>query len=220
MESRIQRIHVRALLAAGLCVFATVASAATKPEDLELDPLLVREEERREVKVDKIDSENFEIGAYGGVMNIEDFGSDTLVGVRAAYHLTEDFFVEAQYGQTTLGQTSFERLSGGAQLLTDEERDYQYYNVALGWNIFPGESFIFDRWAFKGGLYVVAGAGSSEFGGDNRFTITGGVGYRFTATDWLSFRVDARDHVFETDLLGEQETKHNFEFSGSLSIFF
>ena len=59
-----------------------------------------------------------------------------------AYHVTEDFFVEGLYGQTTMGQTSFELLSGGAPLLTDEERDLTYYSVGLGWNIFPGEAFI------------------------------------------------------------------------------
>ena len=191
-----------------------------QPEELELEPLVVREPERREVDVDQLDSEDFEIGAFGGVMNIEDFGSDTVTGIRAAYHVTEDFFVEGVYGQTTMGQTSFELLSGGAPLLTDEERDLTYYNVSVGWNIFPGEAFIGGRWAFKGSLYVVAGAGSTEFGGDDIFTINAGVGYRFIATDWLAFHVDVRDHFFESDLLGTMENKHNIEFSGGLTIFF
>ncbi len=193
---------------------------AAQPDELELEPLVVREPERREVDVDELDSEDFEIGAFGGVMNIEDFGSDTVTGIRAAYHVTEDFFVEGIYGQTTMGQTSFELLSGGAPLLTDEERELTYYNVSVGWNIFPGEAFVGGRWAFKGSLYVVAGAGSTEFGGDDIFTINAGVGYRFIATDWLAFHVDVRDHFFESDLLGTMENKHNIEFSGGLTIFF
>ena len=208
------------LLTMGAAWASPGAFAATDPNELELEPLVVREPERREVDVDKIDKENFEFGVLGGLMSVEDFGTNTVVGARVAYHVTEDFFVEGQYGRTTLGETSFERLSGGAQILTDDERDMTYYNVSVGYNIFPGESFLGRGLAFKGGLYVVAGVGGTNFGGDDLFTINAGVGYRLIATDWLTFHIDVRDHVFETDLLGSRETKHNIEFSGGLTLFF
>lgn len=220
MENWLQRIFLTAAMVASLILAPSLALAATDPEQLELEPLVVREPDRRQVDVDALDSENIEIGVFGGIMSIQDFGTDTVVGARLAYHITEDFFVEGTYGQTTLGQTSFERLSGGAQILTDDERDLTYYNVSLGWNIFPGEAFVGGRFAFKGGLYLVGGVGSTNFGGDNRFTINGGVGYRLIATDWLAMHVTLRDHVFDSDLLGEADTLHNLEFSGGLTLFF
>lgn len=216
MEGRIQRI----LLGLFCAVLGTGQAFAEKPELLELEPLVVREEERRDVDVDQIDSEDFEIGINAGVMHIEDFGSDQSLSLRFAYHVTEDFFVEGLYGQSTMGQTSFEQLSGGAPLLTDEERDLTFYSVGLGWNILPGEAFVGGRWAFKGSLYVVGGAGSTEFGGDDRFTINVGVGYRMVTTDWMALHVTVRDHYFESDLLGEMEGKHNIEFSGGVTFFF
>ncbi len=220
MENWFQRIFLRA--AAALCLVAcgSGALAATDPEALELEPLVVREPDRRQVEVDDLDSENIEIGVFGGIMSVQDFGSDSVVGARLAYHITEDFFVEGVYGQTTLGQTSFERLSGGAAILTDDERDMTYYNVSLGWNIFPGEAFVGRGFAFKGGLYLIGGVGSTEFGGDNRFTINAGVGYRLIATDWLAMHITLRDHIFDSDLLGEKDTLHNLEFSGGLTVFF
>lgn len=219
MESRLQRIFLAACTSVLLLTMGNV-NAAVDPDQLELEPLLVREPERRQVEVDNLDDENLEIGVFGGLMSVEDFGTNSVVGVRAAYHITEDFFVEAAYGRTTLGQTSFERLSGGAQLLTSEQRDMSYYNISLGWNLFPGESFLGRRWAFKGGLYVIGGVGSTDFGGDNRFTINAGMGYRLIATDWLAFHVDVRDHFFKSDLLGEEEQLHNIEFSGGVTLFF
>ena len=63
-------------------------------------------------------------------------------------------------------------------------------------------------------------AGSTEFGGDDRFTVNFGVGYRLIATDWLALHVNVRDHVFESDLLGSDDTYHNLEFSGAFSLFF
>jgi len=244
MEDRIQRLSGQALIVAApaehqvhfvrrvltgflLASLVLVANGIVAPmadaaevSDLEIEPLVVREPERRKVKIDRLDTENFEIGAFGGVLSVEDFGSDVVYGVRAAYHITEDFFVEGSYANSNLGQTSFERLSGGAQLLTDAERDLSYYNMGIGLNILPGEAFITDRWTFKGGLYLIAGIGSTEFGGDDRFTVNGGLGYRLAATDWLAFRIDVRDHVFKSDLLGENETKHNFELTAGLTVFF
>ncbi len=219
MENRIQRLFL-GLTLVGAALSASVAVAATDPDELELEPLAVREPDRRQVEVDQLDTEDFEIGVYGGILSVQDFGSDAVTGVRLAYHITEDFFVEGAYAQSTLGQTSFERLSGGAQILTDAERDFSYYNVSLGWNIFPGESFVGGRFAFKGGLYLIGGVGSTEFGGDNRFTINAGLGYRLIATDWLALHVTVRDHFFESDLLGENDTYHNLELTGGLTIFF
>lgn len=221
MENRVQHIFLNiCLLGAALVCLTSGSEAATNPSDLELEPLVVREPQRREIDIDRLDTEDWEIGVFAGLMSVEDFGTNTLTGVRVAYHVTEDFFVEGQYGMTDLGQTSFERLSGGAQLLTDDQRKMSYYNLSVGYNIFPGESFIASRWAFKGGLYVIAGVGSTDFAGDERFTVNAGLGYRLIATDWLAFHFDVRDHIFDSDLLGKEETLHNIEFSGGLTIFF
>jgi outer membrane beta-barrel protein len=216
MDSRIQLFLVAALMGS----MSAPNAIAAQPKDLELEPLVVREPERREVKVDDIDSENFEIGAYGGILDVQDFGSNPVYGVRAAYHVTEDFFLEGLYGRSELGKTSFEKLSGNVELLTDGDRQFSYYNLSVGYNILPGEAFVGRKYAFRGGLYLIAGAGSSDFAGDQRFTISGGFGYRMAATDWLSLRIDVRDYVFESDLLGSNETLNNLEFTGGLTVFF
>ena len=49
------------------------------------------EVERREIREPDIDTEDFEIGAYAGIMSIEDFESEVVYGVRMAYHVTEGF---------------------------------------------------------------------------------------------------------------------------------
>ncbi len=230
MERRIQHLFLRqpaigtialALVTLlGATVAAPVQAATKNPETVELEPLIVREPERREVKIDRIDTENFEIGVSGGLLNVQDFGTDFTTSVWLAYHVTEGFFVEGQYGFTKLGETSFERLSGGASLLTSDERKMRYYNVSVGYNLFPGEAFLGRSWAFKGGLYLLGGVGSTDFAGDERFTINAGLGYRLAATDWLAFHMTVRDHIFQSDLLGSKDTYHNIEISGGLSVFF
>ena len=58
------------------------------------------------------------------------------------------------------------------------------------------------------------------FAGNDEFTYNLGVGYRLMLADWLSLHFDARDHIFETDLLGELKTTNNLELHGGLTIFF
>jgi len=189
---------------------------SSEPPGQVVDP----EVERREIKEPAIDREDFEIGAYVGGMSIEDFGTDVSYGVRLAYHVTEGFFVEAAVGQSEGGLTSFEELSGGARLISDSERELTYYNLSLGYNILPGESFIGEGRAFNSSFYVIAGLGSTDFAGDDRFTVNVGAGLRLLLTDSVAFHVDFRDHLFDIDILGDEKTAHNLEGHLGLTVFF
>lgn len=175
--------------------------------------------ERRDINEANIDSENFEFGMLVGVISIEDFSSSLIVGARAAYHINEDVFVEATYGQAEAGETSFEVLSGGAPFLTEEERDYRYYNVSLGYNL-NGETFFTDRLVFNSATYLTLGAGSTEFGGDERFTVTLGAGYRLLLTDFFALHINMKDHLFNSELIGEEKTTHNIEYGLGATFFF
>ena len=188
----------------------------SEPPGQVIDP----EVERREIKEPAIDREDFEVGAFAGIMSIEDFGSDLSYGLRLAYHVTEGFFVEGTAGYSRAGLTSFEILSGGARLLSDSERDLYYYNLNVGYNILPGESFIGEGRAYNSNLYLIAGLGSTTFAGDDRFTVNVGLGYRFLITDAVALRIDFRDHLFDIDLLGEEKTAHNLEGVIGFTVFF
>ena len=73
MESRLQRIFLSACVLV-MSIASTVGGAGTDPDELELEPLLVREPDRRQVEIDDLDNENFEIGGYGGLISFQDFG--------------------------------------------------------------------------------------------------------------------------------------------------
>ena len=222
MDCRLQRLLLMAVLAATTTwTMPLSAEEGTTADDEWLEDIdLIPEVERREVKLNDIDNENFEIGAQVGLMSVEDFGVNRVVTATAAYHVTEDFFVQATYGMTTVGETSFEVLSGGAQLLSDDERDMTFYDLSVGFNIFPGEAFLGRRWVMNTGLYLIGGVGSTDFGGDNHFTVNAGVGYRLIARDWIALRLDIRDYMFEHEILGESKLTHNFLISSGLTLFF
>ncbi len=176
--------------------------------------------ERREISEALIDSENFELTASGGIISIEDFGTNTVMVARLAYHISEDFFAEASYGKSEAGLSSAESLYGNIRFLSDDEREYRYYNLSIGYNALPGEAFISSGHAYNSALYLIAGAGITDFAGDEVFTINYGIGYRLLVSDWLALRVDSRDHVYSSELLGREKTVHNLEMLFGMSLFF
>ncbi|HLS79793.1 MAG TPA: outer membrane beta-barrel domain-containing protein [Steroidobacter sp.] len=227
----VSRVRVLLLIAASACALpgcATLERIGGGPvetpqppaEPVGDRPIIEPEVERREIRRARIDTENFEVGAYAGVLSIEDFESNAVYGARLAYHVTEDFFLEASLGRSRAGRTSYENLSGSAELLTDSERDYTYYALSLGWNILPGEVFIGRNRAYNSAFYLIAGIGATSFAGDDMFTVSGGFGYRILPTDWLAVHFNVRDHVYDTDLLGEKKIVNNLEAHLGLSIFF
>jgi outer membrane beta-barrel protein len=191
-----------------------------EPAYSETEPVIEPELERRTITEADIDSEDFEVGAFVGVMSVEDFGTNFVYGARVAYHVTEDIFTEAAIGRTDTDETSFEKLSGGAKVLSNNDRKLTYYNISLGWNILPGEVFIGRGHAFNSALFLIGGVGNTDFADDNHFTINVGAGYRLLLNDWIALRIDVRDHTYNSDLLGDDERKHNLEATGGVSIFF
>ena len=221
MESWIHRLFLMlaGVVAAGGLVLASGPAVAADAGEIDSEPLIDPELDRRDIKEDRIDTEDFEIGPFAGAMSVEDFGTNFVYGVRGAYHVTEDIFVEGTWGRTDTDETSAERLIP-AQILQDSDRRLTYYNLSFGWNLLPGEAFITSRLAFNTALYLIGGVGNTDFAGEDQFTWNFGAGLRFLATDWLAFRIDGRDHVFEMDILGESKTTHNLEFTAGMSVFF
>jgi outer membrane beta-barrel protein len=191
-----------------------------RADDTTQPPVIEPDVERREIEPPRIDTEDFEVGIFAGQISVEDFGVNTVAGARFAYHVTEGFFVELAAGEAKTEPTSFERLSGAAQLLTDSDRDYSYYNVSLGYNILPGEHFVGSGRSMNMATYVIGGVGKTSFAGDDRFTINFGVGMRLMPLDWLAVHGDIRDHVFDIDLLGQEKTAHNLEAHVGVTFFF
>jgi outer membrane beta-barrel protein len=184
------------------------------------EPVVQPQVERRELEEPHIDAEDLEIGVFVGLLSVEDFGVNPMVGARLAYHVTEDFFIEASIGRADTEPTSYERLSGSASLLTDAERKYSYYNLALGYNLLPGESFIGHNRAYNSDMYVIGGIGATRFAGDNRFTWDLGAGYRVLLTDWFGLEAEVRDHMFQIDVTGIDKFTHNIEIHGGITVFF
>ncbi len=182
--------------------------AEITPEDLD----------REEYIVPWIDTENAEVSIFGGGINFDNFNTKGSYGASLAYHINEDMFLELSYLESEV--SDFELRSLGAPQLPSVEEPVYYTSLSLGMNMLPGEIFILDRWVFSSTFYLIGGVGNTNFADDDKFTFNVGFGYRVYLTDWLSLRLEARDHMFDNEIQGEEALRHNFEFRLGTSIFF
>jgi outer membrane beta-barrel protein len=189
----------------------------TAPLKIQTEQLIQPEIERRTVELSNIDTEDFEVTGFVGVLSIEDFGANPVLGARLAYHINEDFFIEGTLAQSTIGKSSAERVG---PFTLPGDRDLMYYDISLGYNLLPGESFLTRNTSFNSALYLIAGVGNTSFLGDDKLTINMGGGFRLLATDWLALHIDVRNHIFNIDILAENKTANNLEVTFGISAFF
>lgn len=206
-----QQTFVRLALVLGLLVGE--AAFAQTPA-----PVIEPQVDRRQIRIPKIDVDDIEIGVYGGILSVEDFGSSPVFGVRVGYHVTENFFIEGAYGVSKVSDESFRRL--GIAIFTQPEVDLSYYHLSVGYNLFPGEVFYGKNWAMTSAVYLIGGVGNVDFNNEKTTAFNFGIGVRVLPKDWFAVRAEIRDLLFESDLLGKNELKHNFELTLGLSVYF
>jgi outer membrane beta-barrel protein len=216
MENRFRGFLLGLVLACSNLAVTEVAAQS----DEDVDGNLIEPQiERVDFDESLIDSYDIELAVYAGFLAVENFDTNPVVGLKLGYHVSEDFFVQASFGRSDVGDTSFEKLTGGAPLLSSSEREVEYYLVSLGFNLFPGEAFFTDSTTFNTVFYVSGGIGSTRFAGDDRYTIGVAAGHRTIFADGFSLDIEMRDLIFDMDIFGVEETTNNLEFTISLNVF-
>ena len=210
----IRKSSLAALLAA-----ASLAALAQSTPPANNDQVVIPQVDRRDIEKPKFPSNDFEIGLFTGSYATQNFGSSWVYGARIGYHITEDFFVEGVYGQTKVSDELFRQILPGGIFLKDTEK-LSYYNLSIGYNLFPGEIFIGGRRAKPSQFYLIAGAGTTKFVDQSKPTFNVGFGYRVYLADWAALQLDLRDHIFSLDLLGKRQSTQNVELTGGLTFYF
>jgi len=210
----IRKSSLAALLAA-----ASLAALAQSTPPANNDQVVIPQVDRRDIEKPKFPSNDFEIGLFTGSYATQNFGSSWVYGARIGYHITEDFFVEGVYGQTKVSDELFRQILPGGIFLQDTEK-LSYYNLSIGYNLFPGEIFIGGRRARPSQFYLVAGVGTTKFVDQSKPTFNVGFGYRVYLADWAALQLDLRDHIFSLDLLGKRQNTQNLELTGGLTFYF
>jgi outer membrane beta-barrel protein len=222
MPTRISTLRLpRSALTCALATLLAVSAMAANAQDQKPanEQVIVPQVDRREVKLPRFPSKDFEVGVFGGTYATQNFGTSAVGGLRLGYHISEDFFAEAVYARTKVNDELFRQILPGGIFPQTKEK-LSYYNLSAGYNVLPGEVFIGSNRAKATAIYLIAGVGSTSVNQQKRQTLNFGLGGRLLLADRWALQVDLRDHVFSLDLLGKRQSTQNLELTGGLTFFF
>lgn len=167
-----------------------------------------------------LDTEHFEVGFHVGMLSVEDFNTNPVVGASLRFYFNEKIFVEGSYG-TSETKASNTESSTNQNFIAD--RDFSYLGVSAGYQILKGRSFWGKKRKYNTGLYLIAGLEQVDFAEETETGLVLGVSYKTTLTDWLSLNLDFKDHIVNRNIpniVDEDKTTHNTEITIGLSTFF
>lgn len=165
-----------------------------------------------------LDVDDFELSTFVGLYNLEDFGSSPEYGFKLAYHISEDVFIEGTLAQARIDDAQFRDV--GLPLFPADGKDaLDYYDIGLGVNILPGEIVFSNNKSVTTQVYLIGGAGMTRIVDQEYFTTMFGMGVRIMPWQKWALHMDARDHIFDSDILGGKKTTHNLDWQFGVSYF-
>ncbi|VAW69833.1 hypothetical protein MNBD_GAMMA09-2487 [hydrothermal vent metagenome] len=216
--------RIRSLLLSCIYFSLTIVSLSAHCAELEVEqvtkPVIQPEIERMDFQEARINVDSIEVILSFGLLSIEDFGTNSFLGAKLAYRVSENFFVDAEFGSSKAGQSSFDISNPGLPVLSTDDKNYSFYLINIGYDIFPGESFVTRNTTFNTAFYLISGAGNTKFAGGDNFTFSWGFGYRVVANNYMTAYFDLRDHTFELDVFGDAKRTNNIEISLGVGFYF
>ncbi len=165
------------------------------------------------------DTERYEFGIYTGLLSVEDFNTNPLLGFAFVYHVNDNLFAQVNYGSSKVSRATFEDVAD-QNFLSSGDRRFNYLTLSGAWQIMHGRSYYRTTGKYNSGFYLTAGLGNVEFAGNSELDIVVGASYRIIRTDWLALNFDYRNHIFSREFIGDDKQTMNNEFVLGFNFFF
>lgn len=160
-------------LACSLFLASTTVFAADNVASV-IEPVIQRDT----VELD-IPSRDFEVGIVGGLMSADGYTVALGAGGKLGYHFNNHWFTEA-----SLFKTNNIAAEGGITVA----------DLVGGYNLYQ-DTYLSSNFRAQSSIYMVVGAGITQFKESNLKTIVGGVGYRIMLSDNISARAEVRGNL-------------------------
>jgi outer membrane beta-barrel protein len=164
-----------------------------------------------------------ELSAMGGLYAADLYSSSWVAGGAYTFHFSEDLALEASVQFTRFRSdvtSSYERRYPNIQVLDRIDRPGTLYFGHLVWTFAYGKL----RW-MGGGISrfdfnFAIGGGVTDDSTSRGVTGSAGLGTKFFFGQWFALRVDARDHVLQEVLVGDQHLVNDVVVTLGASVFF
>ena len=180
---------------------------------------LFAKRKRRDVRERLFQQTNrHEITVQGGYYVSDIFDGNFVVGGAYAYHMTEDFAVEASGAYTRIASNGGPELERTFALLGDKDRTELLFDADLVWDPAHGKLRLggaiqhFD-------IYLAAGAGVVDSVLSSDIAGNAALGLKFYFGRMIALRIDLRDHVYRQQLLARKEWVNDVTTTIGISVF-
>lgn len=209
---------VSAICVGAICLSSTLSHAQDDNSVSIIEP----EEQNRKVDTAQIDTERFELGAYLGLLSVQNFNTNPVYGLSFSFHITDRWMAQLNYASSDFDQSNAEASRGdNFSAIVDRDRNVEYVNLLAGYKLLDGRSFLSANKKFDSSFYVLAGVGETDFAEVSDTSFTFGFSYRVVLTDYLTANVDIKDHLIKQEIdEGETESTHNNELTFGINALF
>jgi outer membrane beta-barrel protein len=168
--------------------------------------------------VNPIDPGKFEVGPFTGILSVEDFGSEAVGGIELAYHLRDNWLLQASYGRSEVDRAAFE--TSQRRFLSGDDREFEYLAFTGAYRLIHGRSFLGSDSRFYSDIRLLAGPERVSFAGSDEWGINAGLSYRVAFSERITANVDFREHIVERDFIGDDKTTFNTELRLGINMLF
>jgi outer membrane beta-barrel protein len=148
-------------------------------------------------------SRDFEVGVVYGGHAIQYYGFSTSIGLRLAYHINEDFYVEGQYDNSDISDKRFwvkAPAGSSKKYLSKNDVPLRSTMVVMGYEgLIPGEVHLFGHYDYLTTGYLFGGVGRINFNDNNEKAFRLGVGTKLYLTNSIVIRTEAYTDFFTID---------------------
>ncbi len=159
-----------------------------------------------------------EVNLFGGIYASEVMGAAPLGGVSYAFHVSEDFALEAGFAYAWLSSAiakPVERFAGYTFL---ESHSAFVYSGSLLWHPFHGKFMFFRTAVPHFDFYFTAGVGITDSLTSKGLTYSAGAGMKIFVSSWVSLRVEIRDNLYVQEVLSTESLTNNLSVTLGVGI--
>ena len=164
-----------------------------------------------------------ELSVMGGLYAADLYSSSWLVGGAYTFHFSEDLALEASVQFTRFRSVvtdAYERRYPQIQVIDNPDKPGRLYFGHLVWSFAYGKL----RWMGDGisrfDFNFAIGAGATDNSTSLGVTGSAGLGTKFYFGKWFAVRFDARDHVLQEVLVGDEHLVNDLVVTLGMSVFF
>jgi outer membrane beta-barrel protein len=216
------RVGLRLLLLLALCapVLQAAAASAQCIDEAIRDELNARRRYRGVQKRLFQKTGRHELSGFGGLYAADLLSASYLLQGAYAFHVSEDFALEASFGYTRAESDLVEVVEEDTSFTALRlDRPVYIYAGHMLWSFAYGKLRWFSGSISRFDIYLALGGGVTDNQTAEGLTISAGLGMKVFFGEWFALRMDVRDHVLSQELLGVSEVVNNLAATLGFSVF-